>query len=352
MPKKVAELTDDIVYQLRQLKKEGNNANLGINKFIEVVKTSFPALTNAQIKRFLAQEKLQKSSPSKMVLSRSMSMRKETVIQFLQVIDEDEQLLPKSKTHYKDLFARVYGDLGEDIFNAKRLEAYLDNKYTSKNTKISYSNVIKWVARNLKRTERSDLSELYDKYVKMRNDEKKEGVKTARENDNWIDFTDLVDLKNALKNVDSMYHFILSFFVDLPPMRSDICTVKCRNYNEATDNYYKEGYLYFNTRIKKNRDREDKFDLTFMERFIKDYMNSHDSDYLIGRKMSSAQFSSYLLERSEKHFQKRLGVQMLRKVWITNFFNEQFKNVNMELIQCMLRAVNHSLSTSMSYRRD
>jgi len=44
--------------------------------------------------------------------------------------------------------------------------------------------------------------------------------------------------------------FIKSLYTNYGPLRSDYCTVKFKNYNKETDNYYENGVIYFNKLVK------------------------------------------------------------------------------------------------------
>lgn len=356
MPKAATSLTLDQAYMLKEYRKIGQNKTLGINKFVEAAKRDLARLnlTNAQIKLFLSQEAKQNQWRSPVAVSRTASKRTETISQFTDAIINDHRFKDTTKKQYVAKFTTMYKALGENTFNAVELEKYLDEKYTPINTKINYVNIASWIATALKRVERSDLNDLYNKWVDRRNAEKNAdpNKKTQREEDNWINLDEFIRLKNELKDDDPMYAFVLSTFLEMPPMRSDISTVKCRNYDRNTENYYENGHLYFNSRIKKNRGRADDFDLTMMKPLFDDYIASHNDDYLIGKHLTSEAFSKYLIRRAQNHFDKNIGIQILRKVYLSNFYDVALKDVDFDLIQAVLRMCNHTLNASLGYRRN
>jgi hypothetical protein len=54
-------------------------------------------------------------------------------------------------------------------------------------------------------------------------------------------------------NEDEYIEFIKSLYIDIPPVRSDVGTIKLRNYDEEKDNYYKDGKFIYNTTSKVER---------------------------------------------------------------------------------------------------
>lgn len=273
---------------------------------------------------------------------------------YINAIKNTDNLTTGSKKQYVDNFKRLYYALDKDTFDAKKLEDYLNSKYSAMNTKTSYLNVVRWIVVTLDMPEKMSILDYFNRLVIQRDSKREERStdKTDKEETNWINLPELIEKKEQIKSRDKRYHFILTFFTDLPPMRSDIRTVKCRNFDESKDNYYKDGVLYFNTRVKQNRDKKMSFDISFMKEFVDNYIKSHKHDYLIGRKYDSTDFSKYLGETSLKYFGKRLSIQMLRKIYLSNFYDEILpKNFDYKQLQIILKIVNHTMSTSMSYRR-
>lgn len=88
--------------------------------------------------------------------------------------------------------------------------------------------------------------ELGQKYVDYRNKNIKPEVKNYSNNRVLKTFSSL-----KYKGDDNDYkRLLLNLYIKYPPLRTDYCTVKLKNYNKKEDNYYEKGVIYFNHLIK------------------------------------------------------------------------------------------------------
>jgi hypothetical protein len=154
-------------------------------------------------------------------------------------------------------------------------------------------------------TPRSDLIE------KMKSDQS-EGVFKIEEEPE-LDVT----LRDKWDNIENVYDkTLLMFFLKYPVLRSDLCNIKIRNYNEQTDNYYKDYTIHFNHMVKNDR----AFDLVIRPehyQLIDTFLEFNDTDYFWTRNLTSNAFIKILRRVSKKHFEKEYSIGYYRKLYVS-----------------------------------
>jgi len=193
----------------------------------------------------------------------------------------------------------------------------------------------------------------------------KEQKKSAKETENWISteqiqeiYEGLLDKVSAMfkRNLVGDYPTIMQFWLvavlggvaGIPPRRSlDYGLMKIRNFDMKTDNYYKAGKFYFN-RYK----TADKYGLQVidvpkdLQTLLKKWMKMNDTDYLLfssnRQPLSSPQINRIL----NKVFQKRVSVDMLRHIYLTN----HYKNIPaLKDMENLATEMGHSVNQQMLY---
>ena len=193
----------------------------------------------------------------------------------------------------------------------------------------------------------------------------KEQKKSTKETENWIPTEDIQNIYNGLlekvgpmfkRNVTGDYPTIMQFWLvallggvaGIPPRRSlDYGLMKIRGYDTKTDNYYKAGIFYFN-RYK----TAEKYGLQSikvpkdLQVLLKKWIKMNDTDYLLfssnKRPLSSPQINRIL----NKVFNKKVSVDMLRHIYLTN----HYKNIPaLKDMENLATEMGHSLNQQMLY---
>ena len=163
--------------------------------------------------------------------------------------------------------------------------------------------------------------------------------------------------RTAVMNTSNVIDYLLVALLGgqlplLPPRRSlDYALMKIRNYDKANDNYYKAGKLYFN-----KYKTSDKYGLQVLNvpdelnKIIKKWTKINESDYLLfstnGNPLSSPQITRIL----NKVFGKRVSVDMLRHIFLTDLYKGMPNLIDMEKTA---KEMSHSLMTALTYvKRD
>jgi integrase len=193
----------------------------------------------------------------------------------------------------------------------------------------------------------------------------KEQKKSTKESENWISTEQIQQIYNGLlekvqamfkRNMVGDYPTIMQFWLvallggvaGIPPRRSlDYGLMKIRGYDPKTDNFYKAGRFYFN-RYK----TADKYGLQVLDvpkdlqALLRKWMKINDSDYLLfssnKRPLSSPQINRIL----NKVFDKRVSVDMLRHIYLTNHYKDMPSLKDMETLAADM---GHSVNQQMLY---
>ena len=193
----------------------------------------------------------------------------------------------------------------------------------------------------------------------------KEQKKSTKESENWISTEQITGIYNGLlekvlgmfkRNIPGDYPTIMQFWLvallggvaGIPPRRSlDYGLMKIRGYDPKTDNYYKAGKFYFNRYKTANKYGLQVIDVPKdLQVLIKKWMKINDTDYLLfssnKQPLSSPQINRIL----NKVFDKRVSVDMLRHIYLTNHYKDIPALKDMENLATEM---GHSLSQQMLY---
>jgi len=193
----------------------------------------------------------------------------------------------------------------------------------------------------------------------------KEQKKSTKESENWISTEQIHGIYDGLlekvigmfkRNIAGDYPTIMQFWLvallagvaGIPPRRSlDYGLMKIRGYDPKTDNYYKGGKFYFNRYKTANKYGLQVIDVPKdLQALIKKWMKINDTDYLLfssnKQPLSSPQINRIL----NKVFDKRVSVDMLRHIYLTNHYKDIPALKEMENLATEM---GHSLSQQMLY---
>ena len=157
-----------------------------------------------------------------------------------------------------------------------------------------------------------------------------------------------INTENLLnKNIDE---FFLKMMTEYPPIRSDLCSIKLKNFNKDTENYFDGKSFVFNTLVKVNKKKV----LELKEPEI-EFVKSLNSDYLYDIKETvedrNDHFCKYLKRISLKFLGEEFGIQKFRRRYITKHLNELVKLAPFELLkgaEILAKEMNTSISMMLS----
>ena len=264
-------------------------------------------------------------------------------------------------------------DSGDDDANTANVRGNIE--WFSNN----WAEILIYLNRNIKKsTRKSVLSALYvltnrpEYHEQMIQDAKdinaeyKEQKKTEKQEANWISLQDIEDIynqlhekaqqmmkKNALVKVDVIVQYLLVGLLGghlMPPRRSlDVALLKWKNYDKKLDNYYHKGKLYFN-----KYKTSDKYGLAVvdvpkeLDIILKKWLKMNPSEYVLissnGKSLSSSQITRML----NKIFGRNVSVNMLRHIFLTNFYRNMPKLTEMQRVAAKM---GHNITTAMEYAK-
>jgi phage-related protein len=174
------------------------------------------------------------------------------------------------------------------------------------------------------------------------NDEINKQEKTESQKINWVnreELNKLIDVKE-LNHLFKKINFIPSEYQDIqkiillmlysgdyiPPRRSkDYCDFKINNIDKTKDNYLKGSKMYFNSYKTSSTYGEQIVEIpNKLKMVLKKWININPTDYLFfdmnGSKLSSVKLN----QRLNKLFNKKIGVNAMRKSYLT----EKYKDIS------------------------
>ena len=205
---------------------------------------------------------------------------------------------------------------------------------------------------------KEDMSAVYDDYKTQK--------KTAKEEKNWIEWEDVLQLHSTLTReagsillkprinnaeINKLNRFILlSVYTMIPPRRiQDMQLMQIRNYDSETDNHYnidtgdfvfhkyKTAGVYGSQTININGSK--------LQSFIEVWMDINDSDFLIvsERDHDSGVKGSNLTSMLNSIFDSNVSVSMLRK----SFLSYTYKDIDLLKMEKLATQMGHSSSTAL-----
>ena len=241
----------------------------------------------------------------------------------------------------------------------------------------NYKKILDYLNENIRKsTRKSVLSALYvltnrPEYheqmiedAKDINEEYREQRKTQKQEDNWISVQQIKDKydelftqvqkifqKRAIGDVSSIMDYLLVAFLGgilMPPRRSlDYALLKWRNYDKNSDNYYSRNKIYFNKYKTSN-----KYGLTAIDvprelnAVLKKWLKINPSDYVLVSTHMNPLSSSQITRMLNKIFGKQVSVNMLRHIFLTNYYKDIPKLTEMQNVASKM---GHDVSTALEY---
>ena len=241
--------------------------------------------------------------------------------------------------------------------NYKKILGYL-NENIRKSTRKSVLSALYVL------TNRPEYHEQMIEDAKDINEEYREQRKTQKQEDNWISVQQIKDKydelltqvqkifqKRAIGDVSAIVDYLLIAFLGgilMPPRRSlDYALLKWKNYSKKNDNYYSKGKLYFN-----KYKTSDSYGLTIvdvpkeLDAILKKWLKINPSDYILISSNHKPLSSSQITRNLNKIFGKKVSVNMLRHIFLTNYYKDTPKLTEMENVATKM---GHNVSTALEY---
>ena len=147
-----------------------------------------------------------------------------------------------------------------------------------------------------------------------------------------------------------MDHLLVAFLggILMPPRRSlDYALLKQKNYDKNADNYYSRNKIYFNKYKTSN-----KYGLTAIDvprelnAVLKKWLKINPSDYVLVSTHMNPLSSSQITRMLNKIFGKQVSVNMLRHIFLTNYYKDIPKLTEMQNVASKM---GHDVSTALEY---
>ena len=192
----------------------------------------------------------------------------------------------------------------------------------------------------------------------------KEQKKTEKQERNWLSTDEIkskydslhekvkdIFSKKMVGDVATIIDYLLVALLSgvlTPPRRSlDYALLKWRNYNPQTDNYYKRGKLYLNKYKTSDTYGLAKVDVPKeLDTVIRKWLKVNPSDYVLISSNNEPLSSSQITRRLNAIFGKRVSVNMLRHMYLTNFYMNTPPLKDMEKVA---RDMGHNVMTALEY---
>ena len=236
-------------------------------------------------------------------------------------------------------------------------------------------NILDYLKQNAKKsTRKSILSALYVltklpqfqeqmmKDAKDIHEEYKEQKKTEKQKENWLSVKEIEDKyhkllrqvqdifkKKAIADISIIIDYLLVGFLSghlFPPRRNlDYALLKWKNYNKNEDNYYKNGKFYFNKYKTSDTYGLAKVDVPKeLDSILKKWLKINPSDYVLISSNNKPLSSSQITKMLNKIFGKEVSVNMLRHIYLSNYYKGMPKLSNMEELAS---SMGHNVQTAL-----
>lgn len=248
------------------------------------------------------------------------------------------------------------------------IKAYEDMKYNSRKTHMSA--IISFIDDNSEGSKEAldKLRKLLITDVNTYNDFINSQEKTPEQQDNWIEWTDVIKRYQSFEkevaplwklkpdelskgNYNKLKMFVLlSCYVLIPPRRAlDYTSFKIRNYNPTKDNYMKGKKFYFNNYKTAKTYGMNEVDINpKLFSIIKKWIAINPSDYLITgnndkyKAISAPQLTNML----NTFFNKRVSVNILRHSFLTHLYKDM---PDLKDMKERASDMGHDLSQALEY---
>jgi len=203
--------------------------------------------------------------------------------------------------------------------------------------------------------------------VKTYNKEIEMQTKTTTQKESWVECDTIRDIYNQLKNdAELLYkkkthtptdlqqiqqYIILSLLggIYIPPRRSkDYCDFKIKNIDKSKDNYLDKNKLYFNSYKTAKTYGQQTLDIPIqLKNILNKWIKINPTEYLLFDSNLGKLSSVKLNQRLNKIFDKKVGINGLRKTYLTDKYaktSEEMKKLDNDM-----RAMGSSSDMATTY---
>jgi integrase len=205
----------------------------------------------------------------------------------------------------------------------------------------------------------TDLKEYKDfmlEICKKVNDNYKEQKMNDKQKEHRISFQEVQDKVNSLLSIiktnpslNSYELFLIAAFSSgayAPPRRSEFASVKIKNFDRRTDNYFEKNKIVFNSfKTAKKYGSQIYTVPSPLVPIVKKYLKLNKTDYLFPKRNGDVSMTNVDYNRTlQKIFGKTISVDNLRSIYLS----EKYKNIpNLNDMQETATAMGHSIQTGL-----
>ena len=256
---------------------------------------------------------------------------------------------------YESILRNLYDKIGfdtdtyeMDLFNKesnKVLKFLKDLQFNKRKTILSALVVI---------TDNKDYRNLMLDDIKEYNKQEAKQTKTDKQKENWVENDELIKVYDILKhnskllykketlNIDDLQaiqnYIILTLYNGeyIPPRRSkDYVNFKIKNIDKENDNYmYKNEFIFNSYKTAKTYGQQKITIPKELKVIINKWIKVNPTEYLLFDSSLNPLSNVKINQRLNKLFNKKAGVNMMRKTFLSNKFNHLI-NVNNDLDKTM-----------------
>lgn len=256
-----------------------------------------------------------------------------------------EDVIDGLSSNTKIVYRKRYEEMrGIDLLDTKAVETFISSQPRSKTKQFLA------VAARVAPNNKEYYFSLMDRHDKLYPNSKKIR-KSNRLNRKQMEIMSYIDelliskddeMLSKINKIESLTEKLILMFHYHHPLRSDLITIKFRNFDK-NDNYYKNGSIHLNNPVKVNRKLVIKLDGDVNNLFKQQIqaVKYTNSDYIIGRTFTSHYYGILLKRLSTRHLNKPMTINSFRhRLSFHPFLEQLYHKMNQIAIN-----MNHNLNT-------
>jgi len=247
----------------------------------------------------------------------------------------------------RNLYEKIFGEDDEKTYNLKKFDTNVDEVINHlKNLPPNKRKTI--LSALVVITDNKEYRELMLDDIKEYNKEEAKQTKTKTQQDNWVNGDDIEALTKVLRhNANLLYKkdkltntdyqdiqnfIILSLYNGeyIPPRRSkDYVNFKIKNINKDDDNYTDKNNMVFNTYKTAKTYGQQKIEIPKgLKTILNKWIKLNPTDYLLFDSSFKPLSNVKLNQRLNKLFGKKVGVNQMRKTYLSDKYSDMIDKKN------------------------
>ncbi len=225
----------------------------------------------------------------------------------------------------------------EDFENTEKVMTYMRGRYPNEAT---LNKNLGFLSAYIKKTKgQSPYSSVIAEIANKEKEKKREDIEPIE-----------IEKIDEIKDINDK--LLLSLYAKIPPLRSDYNSIKIRNFDTETDNYYNDGKLIFNTLVKNDGKMEK--DVSILRELIEACIDANkSSDYLFhmenGEPYENRYFCKYISRVSKRYLGRNLGIMDYRTLYSSTFCKDTPQNQIHSKATELASEMNNSATTQKQY---